>query len=165
MVITLVLRDNAFSPPMRCCSQEPACSFVVLQWKMPLPTPPHQNYKWSYIISIISPRFNFLYPIVKKTMKHLVVDYELPKSNTSLALLQYRQNNQTYVAPYLSHLQIRGSKSQTSMLKLYLILTTALCMNKVFCWRFFLNFTAFFLQWKFLKFQEATDCVYTHVRV
>lgn len=97
-------------------------------------------------------------------MKHFVVDHELPKSNTSLALLQYRQNNQTYVAPYLSHLQIRGSKLQTSVLKLYLILTNVLCINKVFCWRFFLNSTAFFLQqWKSKKIQEAPDCVYTHV--
>lgn len=133
--------------------------------KCPSPLPPIKTTNEITLFQLSVHALTFSTPLLKKTMKHLVVDYELPKSNTSLALLQYRQNNQTYVAPYLSHLQIRGSKSQTSMLKLYLILTTALCMNKVFCWRFFLNFTAFFLQWKFLKFQEATDCVYTHVRV
>lgn len=90
-------------------------------------------------------------------MKHFVVDYKLPKPNTSLALLQYRQN-QTYVAPYLSHLQIRGSKSQTSMLKV--IFDTYQCIMyeqsillEIFSKFYSLFFTAVEIKKKFKRHQ------------
>lgn len=126
-------------PTKQVLSQKPTCSFVVLQWK--LSSLPQSKLKVNYVISNIGPCLNFLSPFqyfYQKTMKHFVVD-ELPKSNISLALLQYRQNNQTYVAPYLSRLQIGGYQSQTSMLKSHQILTNVLCINKVFSWRLFLN--------------------------